>query len=211
MRTSLASLILANLVPLLGALLLDWDIRQVLAVYWAESGIVGLSAIFKMASCRGKLELDRRPPPLLVLRILFIPFFIVHFGAFMFGHGLFVLALTGGLRDASLQGVASTLVSVGLDMPLALVVLMISHGISFVKNYVGRQEYRTLSIPEAMVMPYGRIIVMHVTLLAGGFAVILLGEGRVLLASLVLLKTAADARQHVREHSITAGLKTAEA
>ena len=101
--------------------------------------------------------------------------------------------------------------SMSLDMPVALVVLMISHGVSFVKNYVGRKEYRSLSIPEAMVMPYGRIIVMQVTLLVGGFAVILLGESRALLAILVLLKTAADARQHLREHSTVAEPETAEA
>lgn len=46
---------------------------------------------------------------------------------------------------------------------------------------------------------------MHLTLIVGGFVTIAAGEGKALCAILVLIKTAADARQHRRERRAGAG------
>ena len=49
------------------------------------------------------------------------------------------------------------------------------------------------------MQPYQRVVVLHVTVLAGGFVVLLLGQPTLALVLLVLLKTGADLRAHVLE------------
>ena len=50
------------------------------------------------------------------------------------------------------------------------------------------------------MQPYQRVILLHVTVLAGGFVVMLLGQPLLALVLLVLLKTAVDVQAHVAEH-----------
>ena len=50
------------------------------------------------------------------------------------------------------------------------------------------------------MQPYQRVILLHVTVLAGGFVVMLLGQPLLALVLLVLLKTAVDLRAHIQEH-----------
>jgi uncharacterized membrane protein AbrB (regulator of aidB expression) len=51
-----------------------------------------------------------------------------------------------------------------------------------------------------MFRPYGRVMVLHVVILLGGFLVQLLGSPAPALALLVLLKTGLDLGAHLREH-----------
>ncbi len=56
-----------------------------------------------------------------------------------------------------------------------------------------------------MMEPYRRVILMHVTLIAGGFVTVFLGTPTAALAVLVCLKIAADLRAHLRERSRVSG------
>jgi len=51
-----------------------------------------------------------------------------------------------------------------------------------------------------MMAPYGRIVVLHVAILIGGFGAMALGEPLVVLLALVLLKTFMDYKLHLKEH-----------
>jgi hypothetical protein len=42
---AIAALIAANAVPLVGVVLLGWDLATLVAVYWAENGVVGIYAV----------------------------------------------------------------------------------------------------------------------------------------------------------------------
>jgi hypothetical protein len=50
-----------------------------------------------------------------------------------------------------------------------------------------------------MAAPYRRIVVLHAVIIAGGFAVMALGQPLLLLMVLVALKTAIDVVLHLRE------------
>jgi purine-cytosine permease-like protein len=78
--------------------------------------------------------------------------------------------------------------------------LFISHGISFVQNYLLKREYAIAKPEKLMGSPYGRVVVMHIAILAGGFLTMAIGSPAPLLVILVVLKTVLDVNLHNREH-----------
>jgi hypothetical protein len=100
------------------------------------------------------------------------------------------------------------------DAPVLLagvVGLAISHGVSFWTNYLGRGEYRRLSPAEVMAQPYGRLVILHLTIILGAFVSIFLGTPIGSLLVLVVLKTALDLYFHLRQHrSALTGTSVAE-
>ena len=136
-------------------------------------------------------------------------FFIVHYGIFWSVHGVFVFALPAfgdgfGMGDG-FGGDGGTSAFGGLEwsyVALAAVALFISHGASFVLNYIGRGEYRTASPSRQMASAYGRVFVLHLTIIFGSMFVAFLGAPIGALLILVGLKTAFDLGLHLREHRV---------
>jgi hypothetical protein len=81
----------------------------------------------------------------------------------------------------------------------AIVGLAISRAISFATNYIGNGEYQRASLPQLMQQPYGRIVVLHVAILGGGFLMMALHSPAIGLLVLVALKIALDLRGHFAE------------
>jgi hypothetical protein len=227
-RTAVA-LVIANVIPLIGVVIFKWSLLTILVVYWVENGIVGLWNVPKIILARGPVvpvESPRLPPAAArSLTKLTVPgvgrlglafFFIVHYGIFWLGHGFFVLV---GLEafgnfgatafepcydaiDAS-GGAACVPPSGGVvwvSVALAALALVLSHGASFFLNYLGRGEYLAASPTRQMGAPYGRVFVLHLTIILGAFAIALLGAPIGALIVLVILKTAFDLRLHLNEH-----------
>jgi hypothetical protein len=200
---SLVALIAANAVPFLGALFFGWSAGAILGLYWAESAVVGFYTALKLLTCRAE-------GPVAAPRWFLVPFFAVHFGIFMLVHGAFVLIVaaataSGGFLGASVElrpdAVARSVLDLAGSAAVALVALLASHGVSFATNWIGRGEYRRLPAPQVMMQPYARIVVMHLTLMVGFTLAVFVGTSPPVVAVLVVLKTAADARQHLREHA----------
>ena len=74
-----------------------------------------------------------------------------------------------------------------------------SHGASFFLNYLGRGEYLTATPGGQMGRVYGRVVVLHLTIIFGSFVVAFLGSPIGALLVLVVLKTAFDLGLHLRE------------
>ena len=55
------------------------------------------------------------------------------------------------------------------DLKYALLALFISHGVSFVTNYLLKGEYKKEKVNSLMGRPYARIVVLHVAIIFGGF------------------------------------------
>lgn len=160
-------------------------------------------------------------------RVAMAAFFAVHYGLFWLVHGVFVLVLPTFLGIGSLVATGPTVgpflgddfgLLVGTAGPAdlgpfgvldwsavagAAVALFLSHGASFLVNYLGSGEYRTRTAAAQVFAPYGRLVVLHLTILFGGFAVAFLGAPILLLVVLVVLKTGLDLRLHLREHETT--------
>ena len=182
-------LIAANLVPVAGVLFFGWDLGSIMLLYWVESGVIAFYTAVKIAIV-AKLA-----------AIAAVPFFIGHFGGFMAGHFLLIYGLF--LRNTSLQAMGPGDALRAMFIPIwgSIAVLFISHGVSFYTNFLGEREYEGATIKGLMTAPYQRIILMHLTLIFGGWIIMLLGMPAGALGVLLLLKTAADLQAHRTEHA----------
>lgn len=181
-------LIFTNLAVLGSALYFQWDIFTLMLLYWLETAIIGFFTIAKLIHSARWAALG------------LVPFFSFHFGMFMFVHLVFLFALFG--NNASTTN--TLLPTAGLfaafpTIAFAAAGLFISHLYSFFTNYLGQREYETKNPMYFFAYPYPRVIVMHITIIASGFFVMLLSPAIGLLI-LSLLKTAADIVAHRKAH-----------
>ena len=189
---SIAALIVANLIPLVGVLAFGWSVRNLLLLYWAENVVVGLFAVARMVSINTVAGLATGA------------FFCVHFGLFCFVHLIFVNALTqpGGPLDPSAPFLPPLGEIVREATPWAIIGLLVSHGVSFVFNFLLGGERKRSTIPAEMIKPYPRMAVLHIAIILGGWFVMLLGQPVGILIVLVLLKIGLDLGIHVVSHRL---------
>lgn len=199
---AVAGLVAANLVPLAGVLAFGWDLHSILVIYWLENGVVGLESAAKILRASGEDDPDELPSMSFNDRDVasfvgrprtwIAAFFAVHYGGFWIVHGSFVMVLPlmfPGFAFASPQVVA-----------LGLVVLTAYHLISYRLNYVGEREHQGAGPVTLMIDPYRRVLVLHVTIVLGAFAIAALGAPAGALTVMVLAKTLLDLRGHWRVH-----------
>ena len=206
-------LVLVNLLPLFGVLFLGWSILDLMTLYWFENGVIGLFALLKVLLTEGRD--DDAPSGCMAVphRLFMAAFFTVHYGAFWAVHGFFVGALFGGgdvLGASTTIGdgpfdivgmgprIAGALLQGGLL--LTAMALVVSHGLSFIANVLVRGEDLRQPPNALMFRPYGRVVVLHVTLVLGGLIVMDLGEPVFVLLLFVLIKIAVDLWAHMRSH-----------
>jgi uncharacterized protein DUF6498 len=121
-------LLATNAIPLIGVVLRNWTVFQVLLLYWSENVVVGGFNVLRMLTAQPESE-----------------------------------------------------------------------SFSFFHNYLARGEYQRVLLPQLMFQPYGRNVVLHLTVLLGGFLVMALGSPVVAIVLLVGLKTAIDLGAHLKE------------
>ena len=76
---------------------------------------------------------------------------------------------------------------------------VLSHLLSFVFNYVGRDEFRRTFVGSLMGQPFQRVMTMHIMVFIAAFATLATGGHAIALVLLVLGKTYVDLRQHLIE------------
>jgi len=211
MSSSIIGLVVANLIPLAGVFLVGWDASVIVLLYWAENLVIGFYNILKMAA----LRFYARAP---ILDELFaIPFFCLHYGTFCAVHGYLLIVLfnmadgaasfvpkqTGAGPLVPLQMLVSIITSLwqvrppGMEWSVAC--LFLSHGFSFMQNYLGKKEYTSFTAMKLLIQPYKRIFILHLTVVAGAVPIMMYGSPVVLLCALVLFKICMDIFLHIKE------------
>jgi uncharacterized protein DUF6498 len=203
---AVVALIVANAIPLIGVLFFGWNVWTILIVYWVENGVVGAFNVLKMVTAEGvpgdtsaQWRMNGRPVNDLS-RVALVPFFVIHYGMFWVVHGIFVFLLP--VFALSADGSPNSVIE-GFEpwaIPLAIIALTISHGLSFWFNFWKGGEYQRVSAASLMFAPYGRLVILHITIIVGGLAIAITGAPASVVAILVLLKTAVDLGFHLNEH-----------
>jgi hypothetical protein len=191
---SARSLILANIITAALAILFGFDLSMVVWVYFAESVIIGLFVVATLLVMGFRIY--GKQTGFAITLVLFVGFFIVHYGMFHFGYLVFLMALPW--FSPSMETVPYLALTSGA--------FLLSHGYSFYVNVLKDKE-----IPEGgkdwmgkvFTDPYGRIVPMHLAILFSGFIVVFLPVYAANLAILLFfmgLKTVGDLYAHQRKH-----------
>ncbi len=208
-KVSLLALVVVNLIPLAGVLFFGWDVAALMILYWSENLVLGFFTLARMlvvsplGGCFSGL------------------FFLIHYGGFCGVHGMFiVMTLIDGdfnpfpddtwplflvFPQILFNVTAAVLAFAPAEWIVAFVALFVSHGVSFLVNFLLGPERETATIGALMGAPYGRIVILHIAIIAGGFGVMALGQPVFMLIVLVMLKMGLDLGLHLREHDRKAG------
>jgi len=166
-------LILANLVTIIVAVVLHWNIRDVMWVYWTQSVIIGSITIFRI---------------LIMKHVFAAGFFLVHYGMFHLGYFFFLYYF----NDFNEQSSASVPVA---GIAACSLIFLVNHIFSSWHNWK-----RDMSIKpdpgRMMLIPYMRIIPMHLTIIFGSEY----ATSTKTLALFLVLKTIMDVIMHMIEH-----------
>lgn len=189
---SALALIGANAIPLVGVFLFHWTVFTILVLYWCENVVIGVFNILRIVFAQPQTLKE------ILGKLIVIPFFAAHYGGFTAAHGAF-LRIVFGPRPISFDP-ASLLALMEEDgLWYGVVAVAVSHGFSFVHNYLGAGEFRKVSPDRLMTQPYIRVVVLHVTILVGGLAAMGLGSPVAALVVLIVIKTVVDLRAHLAE------------
>jgi hypothetical protein len=193
-------LVMANLALLAGALYWNWQLRELVFIFWIENLIVGIFNIVRIAVCQPPQHQEAETSP----KLFMIVFFAFHYGMFCFVHGLFLLSMFAEGESGNFDDISAIFAIVANNPELlqGVAALFISHLFSFFHNFIGRGEYRRTESGRLMMQPYGRIIVVHMFIIMGG---IILNDFANPVLGLILfvgLKTLMDLGSHVVEHKL---------
>ena len=204
MITRVLTLVAYTALPIVGVLWLGWDWREIVLLYWLENISLGAAMFVTLLRTARATPVATPAPettpvatpapettpvatpaetahttgdatepdpttlhPAAGLMLAF--FFSVHYGMFTLVHGIFVYALvTGGIGPISVDPRPLNLGSV-------LLVWAIGGAVQVVAAAIGSlPEKRGTSL---MMSAYPRIIVLHLTIILGVFAIIILQWG----------------------------------
>ncbi|MEP1143129.1 MAG: DUF6498-containing protein [Henriciella sp.] len=188
-RDPMAWVILAvDLFPIIAVLTFGWGAVPLVFLYWLENLIVGAVALARMIGASVSSGIGG-----LVSMAFIGPFFIVHYGMFCFVHGVFV-SVFADMESAVNSGFPSPVglieqaLTSGANMPTFVLAIVAVQGVLFVQDFILRGEYRKTTIQAEMTAPYARIVVLHIGIFAGAFAMAALGEPMLGILALILLR-----------------------
>ncbi len=197
LQPSTLLLVTINLVPLIGVYAWGWDGFVLLMLYWLETASIAFWTIARIVT----MPRDMVGRPFLVAA-----FISVHASLFMIVHLVFLWVLFSGQWSEKIHGIhdfISQLV-IGSGMWLPLLALFIGRGLMMLFEKIQPALLRRAGIKGSIIPGtsssldsgiisglYIRIVVMQVTIILGGWIVILFG-GRGTLALVIAIKTAVD-------------------
>lgn len=202
---SLAALILANIIPVVGVLFLGWSVFDLMLLFWAENLVIGVLHVVRMYVVYHK----NGPPPVDADPRTGIGFFSLQYFFFAMIHGIAILAIFSGhdYADGPFQIGAHVHnlyepILIGGPLFLAWFSVAVSHLFSFFYNFIGHQEWRYDDPATLYIQPYRRIFILHLTVFFGALIAKVSDEHMIILILLVVLKIAMDAHAHIKSHMI---------
>ncbi len=177
-----------NLAPALSVWLFGWSAFALILLYWTENLVIGVINLFKVGICglaQGKRGIG--------LTVALAPFFVFHYGLFLAIHAVIIWSLFGGgsadigLADLP-QRIWTTIRSDPFLFSNALLLAAFQVA-SFLLTWVAARAWRGTDPYAQTFAPYGRIAVVHLTILLAAVPVALFGQPLIAVVCLALLKT----------------------
>jgi len=186
---SVWSLVVVNAIALTVAIAGGWSLIDLMALYWVQSVIIGISYFSRMLKLEhfstDNFRINNRavdPTPETKRHTAF--FFLFHFGFFHLGYLFFIFAQNPGNSPWSFGLLACS------------VAFAVNHYFSY-RYHRQVDRLGTPNIGTLMFTPYLRVVPMHLTIVFG--AVALGATGLLLFGG---LKIVADVLMHLAEHRL---------
>lgn len=185
-------LIAVNIIPLAGVWFYGWDARQVFLVYCMETVIIGVINVIKMACVtlfvRSTDVWENNGATSMQSGWLFIFFFIVHYGFFVFIQTQLFFGVSGMMPDGSLLMKYSKIPAVlGENGKLLLLIFIAYYTMQMVFGFFSSGQYKTVSLGRLLFEPYMRIFVQQFVVILGGMF-LQFGAGKIFVLIFVVAK-----------------------
>lgn len=160
--TSVVLSIVLNLFLLVGVLGLGWPPGNVFLLFWCENVVLGVCTVVKVLSAQRRTV---RADGSSTSPVLYAVFFALHYGIFCLVHLGFSLVV------AVRVGVEPTFLLLGLPA----ILIVVRYTIETATTWFGRGELRQTTTPkQAMMQPYPRVVVLHLSILVA-FGLVIAG------------------------------------
>jgi len=188
------SLVIANLLPVVGVWFLNWSAQEVFLVYCLETIIIGGFTLIKMLIAGLIVKKDEwqttggasiKQP-----FWFFMFFFLIHYGFFVAVQMGMFFAVSGlgdqyGITFSNFFSKWPSMLT--NDAYIMLGVFIVSYGIRLTTDFILTGEYKTSSLGYLMFQPYGRIFVQQVTVILGSM-LLSFGAGKIFIFIFALIK-----------------------
>ena len=188
------SLLIANLLPVVGVWFLNWNAQEVFLVYCLETIIIGGFTLVKMLITGLIVKKDEwqttagssTKQPFW----FFMLFFLVHYGLFVAVQMGMFFAVSGlgdhyGITFSNFFSKWPSMLT--NDTYIMLGVFIVSYGFRLATDFILTGEYKTSSLGYLMFQPYGRIFVQQVTVILGSI-LLSFGAGKIFILIFALVK-----------------------
>ncbi len=191
------ALVAYTVLPLVGVLLLGWDWREIVLLYWLENVTLGAAMVVKLLRSAnapggddpavvGTLTINGRQVQGPGAGLALAGFFTLHYGIFTLVHGIFVIAIISG----AFFGLTQPGDDSGVNWYAALIVALVGGAVQVITALVGPLPQQRGS--RLMGSAYPRIIVLHLTIILGVFLILAFEWGAAAAILLIALHAAVD-------------------
>lgn len=184
------ALILANLYPIYGVIFLNWSLAEIFILYLIENLIVIFFCGFKIIFTKSQNYPNQS----------FLIFIFQKIGIIL---ALFIAGLTlNGFYYLFLNSFFFKNRVFELISFVSVLGIFVSHGISFLVNYLGKKEYLTTNDEDLISIFLKRAAPLYFTILFGGFLIVNTDSGTNLFSIMffILFKIVTDLISHIKEH-----------
>jgi len=180
---SVWALVVANAVAIGIAVVGHWKLVELMAVYWAQSVLIGLACATRMSLLDRFTSGSFVGPPTRGMQAFTVVFFLAHYGGF---HALYAWFLSSRIDAGAL----------GAWFWAAVAGFVASHAWSL-RRFVALDRRGVPSLSRVMFTPYLRVAPMHLTVLTG----LMDDTGRSGVVLFSILKMGADVGMHLVEET----------
>jgi len=188
------SLIVANLIPVIGVWFFSWSAKEVFLVYCLETIIIGLFTLLKLLITgllvrpkdvwQNQGAVSKQP------FWFFMLFFILHYGLFVAVQMGIFFSVSGigdehGITFSNFFSKWPSLLT--NEAYIMLGIFIISYGFRFTTDFILSGDYKTSSLGYLMFQPYGRIFIQQVTVILGSMF-LTFGAGKIFILVFALIK-----------------------
>lgn len=187
-------IIISNLVPVFGVWFLGWNAIEVFTVYAMETLIVGILTVLKLLICtlyKGKDSWQSNGRITQTSGLVFILFFIVHFGIFAAVQTTIFsqVARITPPHSGAMHFFFHWWEYISPDMAWMLGGFLVSYLARDMVPFLQRRDYQSRSMMLIMFQPYGRILIQQFTVILGSMF-LNFGLGKIFILVFALAKIA---------------------